>query len=98
VQLTRAERWDGQFLFRGPARPDFIEPKNLLDDDMRAAVGRLERLGDEMRRRFDGDHGQESWFREWEAMAEADSAAGSSKQGWPISGTKVAQNSSLAKS
>ncbi|KAK3373914.1 hypothetical protein B0T24DRAFT_703901, partial [Lasiosphaeria ovina] len=31
VQLSRAERWEGPYLFRKPAQSDFIEPKNELD-------------------------------------------------------------------
>jgi len=46
VQLLRAERWGGLYLFREPARSDFIEPKNVLGSDMKDAVLRLERLGD----------------------------------------------------
>ncbi|KAK8120463.1 hypothetical protein PG999_004583 [Apiospora kogelbergensis] len=38
VQLSRAERWDGLYLFRKPARSDFIEPRNVLDEDMWQAV------------------------------------------------------------
>lgn len=30
VQLSRAERWEGLYLFRKPVRGDFIEPKNEL--------------------------------------------------------------------
>ncbi len=71
VQLSRAERWEGIYLFREPARGDFIEPKNVLAEDMRDAVLRLERLGDETGRRFERDHGHEMWFREWDAMAES---------------------------
>jgi hypothetical protein len=71
VQLSRAESWDGLYLFREPARGDFIEPKNVLDSDMRAAVVKLERLGDEIRRRFERDHGHETWFQEWDAMPES---------------------------
>jgi hypothetical protein len=72
VQLSRAESWDGLYLFREPARGDFIEPKNVLDSDMRAAVVKLERLGDETRRRFERDHRHETWFQEWDAMPESD--------------------------
>jgi ATP-dependent DNA helicase PIF1 len=70
VQLSRAERWEGLHLFRTPARGDFIEPKNVLDSDMRAAVVKLERRGDETRRRFERDHRHMTWFREWDSMAE----------------------------
>ena len=71
VQLSRAERWEGLYLFREPARSDFIEPKNTLDGDMRQAVVRLEKLGDETRRRFERDHGDKSWFQDWYAMPES---------------------------
>lgn len=71
VQLSRAERWEGLHLFRKPARGDFIEPKNVLDSDMRQAVLRLEKLGDETRRRFERDQGQKSRFRDWDAMPES---------------------------
>ncbi|KAL2127505.1 hypothetical protein VTI74DRAFT_10628 [Chaetomium olivicolor] len=37
VQLSRAERWKGLHVFRKPERGDFIEPKNVLDEDMRDA-------------------------------------------------------------
>jgi ATP-dependent DNA helicase PIF1 len=50
VQLSRAERWEGLHLFREPERSDFIEPKNVLDKDMRDAILKLERRGDETRR------------------------------------------------
>jgi len=59
VQLSRAERWDGLYLFREPARGDFIEPKNVLDSAMRDAVLQLERLGDATRRRFERDRRHE---------------------------------------
>jgi hypothetical protein len=75
VQLSRAERWQGLHLFRTPARGDFIEPKNVLDKDMREAILKLERRGEETRRRFEQDHGHESWFQEWDAMAESAQAA-----------------------
>ncbi len=71
VQLSRAESWDGLHLFRKPAQGDFIEPKNVLAEDMRSAVLRLERLGDETGRRFERDHRHEMWFREWDAMPES---------------------------
>ncbi|KAK4118192.1 hypothetical protein N657DRAFT_716165 [Parathielavia appendiculata] len=38
VQLSRAGRWEGLHLFRKPERGDFIEPKNVLDKDMRDAI------------------------------------------------------------
>jgi hypothetical protein len=71
VQLSRAERWEGLYLFRKPARGDFIEPKNVLDNDMREAVVRLERRGDETRRHFESDHRHKSWFQDWDAMPES---------------------------
>jgi len=39
VQLSRAVKWEGIYLFREPARGDFIEPRNVLDSSMRDAVG-----------------------------------------------------------
>jgi hypothetical protein len=71
VQLSRAERWEGLHLFREPERSDFIEPKNVLDKDMRDAILKLERRGDETRRAFERDHRHETWFQEWNAMAES---------------------------
>ncbi|EAQ88598.1 predicted protein [Chaetomium globosum CBS 148.51] len=71
VQLSRAQSWDGLHLFRKPARGDFIEPKNVLDKDMKEAILKLERQGEETRRRFEQDHRHESWFQEWDAMAES---------------------------
>jgi hypothetical protein len=71
VQLSRAERWDGLHLFRKPARGDFIEPKNVLGKDMGDAIPGLERRGEETRRRFEQDHRNEPWFREWVAMVES---------------------------
>jgi len=71
VQLSRAEGWDGLHLFRKPSRGDFIEPKNVLAEDMRSAVLRLERLGDETGRRFKRDHNHEKWFGEWDAGLES---------------------------
>ncbi|MBE3048863.1 hypothetical protein IMZ48_41470 [Candidatus Bathyarchaeota archaeon] len=62
VQLSRAERWEGLYLFREPARGDFIEPKNVLSSDIRDAVLRLDRLGDETRRGLERDHTHEGWF------------------------------------
>jgi ATP-dependent DNA helicase PIF1 len=38
---------------------------------MRDAVLRLERLGDETRRRFERDHRHETWFQKWDAIAES---------------------------
>jgi hypothetical protein len=74
VQLSRAERWEGLHLFRKPARSDFIEPPNVLDKDMRAAISKLERRGEETRRRFEQDHRHETWFQEWDAMVESGQA------------------------
>jgi hypothetical protein len=74
VQLSRAERWEGLHLFRKPARGDFIEPKNVLAEDMRDAILKLERRGEETRRRFEQDHRHEEWFPEWDAMAESGQA------------------------
>ena len=71
VQLSRAERWKGLHLFRKPARGDFIEPKNLLAENMTNAALKLERLGDETRRRFEQDHRHEGWFQDWNAMPES---------------------------
>ncbi|EAQ85212.1 hypothetical protein CHGG_09226 [Chaetomium globosum CBS 148.51] len=71
VQLSRAQSWDGLHLFRKPARGDFIEPKNVLDKDMRDAILKLERRGEETRRRFEQDHRHEPWFQEWAAMPES---------------------------
>ncbi|KAK8029501.1 hypothetical protein PG993_010792 [Apiospora rasikravindrae] len=42
VQLSRATRWEGLYLFQEPERADSIEPKNLLDSDKREVVARLE--------------------------------------------------------
>jgi hypothetical protein len=70
VQLSRAESWDGLHLFRTPARGDFIEPKNVLDKDMREAIVKLERRGDDTRRRFERDHRHMTWFQEWAAIPE----------------------------
>jgi hypothetical protein len=66
VQLSRAESWDGLHLFRKPERGDFIEPKNELDEDMREAIVKLERRGEETRRRFEHDHRNEAWFLAWD--------------------------------
>jgi hypothetical protein len=74
VQLSRAERWEGLYLFRKPARSDFIEPPNVLDKDMRDAIPKLERRGEETRRRFEQDHRHETWFQEWDAMVESGQA------------------------
>ncbi|EAQ86138.1 predicted protein [Chaetomium globosum CBS 148.51] len=71
----RAQSWDGLHLFRKPARSDFIEPKNVLDKDMRDAILKLERQGEETRRRFEQDHRHEPWFQEWDAMPELAQAA-----------------------
>jgi ATP-dependent DNA helicase PIF1 len=71
VQLSRAERWRGLHVFRKPARSDFIEPKNVLDKEMRDAILKLERRGEETRRRFEEGHRHEPWLQEWDAMAES---------------------------
>jgi ATP-dependent DNA helicase PIF1 len=60
VQLSRAENWEGLYLFRRPERGDFIEPKNVLDSDMRDAILKLERRDEETRQRFELDHGHET--------------------------------------
>jgi ATP-dependent DNA helicase PIF1 len=75
VQLSRARSWNGLHLFRKPARGDFIEPKNVLDKDMRDAILKLERRGEETRRRFEQNHRHEPWFREWDVMPESAQAA-----------------------
>jgi ATP-dependent DNA helicase PIF1 len=71
VQLSRAETWNGLYLFRKPARSDFIEPRNVLDSDMRDAVSKLESLGDKTRQRFEQDYNREAWFAVWQAMTES---------------------------
>ena len=71
VQLSRAERWRGLHLFRPPARGDFIEPKNVLDEEMREATLKLEKRGEGTSRRFEQDHRHKSWFQEWDAMDES---------------------------
>ena len=48
-----------------------VEPKNVLDKDMREAILKLERRGEKTRRRVGQDHGNEPWFREWDAMPES---------------------------
>ncbi|KAK3386497.1 hypothetical protein B0H63DRAFT_493305 [Podospora didyma] len=58
----------GLYLFRKPARADFIEPKNVLGKGMRDAVLRLERIGEETRRRFERDY--RLGIRDWDAMPE----------------------------
>lgn len=63
--------WKGLYLFRKPAQGDFIEPKNVLDGDMKDAVLKLERLGDEIRQRFEQDHKHDWCFQDWHAMAES---------------------------
>jgi hypothetical protein len=75
VQLSRAQSWNGLHLFRKPARGDFIEPKNVLDKDMRDAILKLERRGEETRRRFEENHRHEPWFQEWDVMPESAQAA-----------------------
>ncbi|EAQ86879.1 hypothetical protein CHGG_08132 [Chaetomium globosum CBS 148.51] len=50
---------------------DFIEPKDVLDKDMRNAIVKLEQRGKETRQRFEEDHKHESWLREWDAMPES---------------------------
>ena len=75
VQLSRAETWNGLYLFREPARGDFIEPKNVLDGSMRDAALKLERLGDETRRRFEQEHRYKVWFQYWNAMPESTPAS-----------------------
>ncbi|KAK4097206.1 hypothetical protein N658DRAFT_569463 [Parathielavia hyrcaniae] len=65
VQLSRAEKWSGLHLFRKPARGDFIEPKNVLDKDMKDAI----------LKRFEQGHGHEAWFQECDATAESTQAA-----------------------
>jgi hypothetical protein len=59
---------------------DFIEPKNVLDKNMREAILKLEKRGEESRRRFEQDHMHESWFQEWDAMAESAQATESGDQ------------------
>ena len=76
VQLSRATRWEGLYLFQEPERSDFIEPKNVLDGNMKDAVARLERQGDETRECFRREHRQESWFAAWDATEPETAAAG----------------------
>lgn len=73
VRLSRAERWQGLYLFRKPAREDFIEPKNVLDGDIRDAVLKLEKLGEKTKQRFAREHNYEMWFQEWNAMPQSTS-------------------------
>ncbi|EAQ83063.1 hypothetical protein CHGG_10881 [Chaetomium globosum CBS 148.51] len=75
---------DSAQFHKSPESSDFIEPKNVLDKDMRDAILKPERQGEETRRRFEQDHRHESWFQEWDVMAEsaqieaADEEAGAS--------------------
>ncbi|KAK7928542.1 hypothetical protein PG985_005540 [Apiospora marii] len=66
-----------------PERSDFIEPRNVLDSDLKNAAARLERQGGETRERFWREHGQESWFAAWGAMELETTAAG---RGWDGAG------------
>jgi ATP-dependent DNA helicase PIF1 len=43
----------------------------VLSKDMRDAILKLERRGEETRRRFGQDHRHELWYQEWDAMAES---------------------------
>ncbi len=61
----------GLYLFRKPARGDFIEPKNVLDEDIRDAVFKLERLGDATRAYFEREHRHKNWFQDWDSMPES---------------------------
>lgn len=63
--------WEGLYLFRKPAQSDFIEPKNMLDGDMKNTVLKLERLGEETRRQFERDCRHEQWFQDWSTIPEA---------------------------
>jgi len=71
VQLSRAKRWEGLYLFRTPARSDFMEPQNVLDSDMRDAVPKLKRLGDRTIQHFVQSHKQSTWFCDWEVRLRA---------------------------
>lgn len=42
---------EGLYILRQSARSDFIEPKNVLDREMREAVHKLKRAGDKTERR-----------------------------------------------
>jgi hypothetical protein len=42
---------------------------------MREAISKLERRGEETRRRFELDHRHDTWFQEWDTMAESGQAA-----------------------
>ncbi|KAH6950285.1 hypothetical protein BKA56DRAFT_506571, partial [Ilyonectria sp. MPI-CAGE-AT-0026] len=52
---------------------DFIELKNILDRQIRDAVYKLERLGDEIKQRFKRDYRYKRWFQDWDAMTESTS-------------------------
>ncbi|KAK8106610.1 hypothetical protein PG999_009969 [Apiospora kogelbergensis] len=85
VQLSRATQWEGLYLFQEPERSDSIEPRNVLESNMKNAAARLERQGDETRERFWREHGQESWFAAWGAMELETAAAG---RGWDEAGRR----------
>ncbi|KAH9993885.1 hypothetical protein F4779DRAFT_222022 [Xylariaceae sp. FL0662B] len=75
VQLSRAESWARIYLLREPARGDFIELKNVLDESLRDAVHRLGRLGGKIREPFEDDNRHELWLRERAATPESISTA-----------------------
>lgn len=70
VKLSRATRREGLHLFQAPERLESIEPGIPLDDDIKQAVARLARRGEETVERFRRVHGQKSWFPAWESIEE----------------------------
>ena len=74
--VVRRNPHRGLYLVKEPERPDFIVSENILDRDMKNAVARLERQGDETKERFRREHRQESWFAAWDATEPETAAAG----------------------
>ncbi|KAK3350299.1 hypothetical protein B0T25DRAFT_592226 [Lasiosphaeria hispida] len=57
------QKSQGKQFSEKPAWGDFIKPKNILANDIRDMVLRLERLGDKTRHRFKQDYRHKRWFQ-----------------------------------
>ncbi|KAH8897666.1 hypothetical protein GQ53DRAFT_817949 [Thozetella sp. PMI_491] len=68
-RASRAESWEGLYLLREPARGDFLG--NILNNGMRDALYRPQRLRVEKMERFERDHMNERRFQGWKSIPES---------------------------
>ena len=73
-----------------------LNPRGVRGSGMRDAIVKLERLGDETRRDFEGGHRGEAWFQKWQAMPEPAQASQATEAGVEEEVTKMKKKAELS--